>query len=48
MTSNGQRGSVLVAGSANIDLVVRVPHIPSPGETVLGRRPAGRAGREGR
>lgn len=36
MTSNGQRGSVLVAGSANIDFVVRVPHIPAPGETVLG------------
>lgn len=36
MTSSGQYGSVLVAGSANIDFVVRVPHIPSPGETVLG------------
>ena len=30
------RGSVLVAGSANIDFVVRAPHIPAPGETVLG------------
>ena len=36
MTSSGQRGSVLVAGSANMDFVVRVPHIPAPGETVLG------------
>lgn len=27
---------VLVAGSANADLVVRSPHIPAPGETVLG------------
>jgi ribokinase len=25
-----------VAGSANLDFVVRVPHIPAPGETVLG------------
>ena len=29
--------TVLVAGSANLDFVVRVPHIPAPGETVLGR-----------
>lgn len=29
-------GSVLVAGSANIDFVVRAAHIPAPGETVLG------------
>jgi ribokinase len=29
-------GSVLVAGSANIDFVVRAPRIPAPGETVLG------------
>ena len=28
---------ILVAGSANLDFVVRAPHIPSPGETVLGR-----------
>lgn len=28
---------VLVAGSANLDFVVRADHIPSPGETVLGR-----------
>ena len=27
---------VLVAGSANLDFVVRAPHIPVPGETVLG------------
>ena len=31
------RGSVLVAGSANVDFVVRAPRIPEPGETVLGR-----------
>ena len=27
---------ILVVGSANLDFVVRAPHIPSPGETVLG------------
>lgn len=27
---------ILVAGSANLDFVVRASHIPSPGETVLG------------
>jgi ribokinase len=37
MTGTKPRGSVLVAGSANIDFVVRAPHIPAPGETVLGR-----------
>ena len=29
--------TLLVAGSANLDFVVRVPHVPAPGETVLGR-----------
>ncbi|MCA0242123.1 MAG: ribokinase [Proteobacteria bacterium] len=29
--------AVLVAGSANLDFVVRAAHIPAPGETVLGR-----------
>jgi ribokinase len=28
---------ILVAGSANVDFVVRAGHIPAPGETVLGR-----------
>ena len=28
---------ILVAGSANVDFVVRASHIPAPGETVLGR-----------
>ncbi len=28
---------VLIAGSANLDFVVRAEHIPAPGETVLGR-----------
>ncbi|MEP7187116.1 MAG: ribokinase [Rhodanobacter sp.] len=30
-------GHVLVAGSANLDFVVRAVHVPAPGETVLGR-----------
>lgn len=29
--------NVLVAGSANLDFVVRASHVPAPGETVLGR-----------
>jgi len=29
--------AVLVAGSANLDFVVRASHVPAPGETVLGR-----------
>ena len=28
--------SVLVVGSANLDFVTRLPHLPAPGETVLG------------
>lgn len=36
MAGSAHDGSVLVAGSANIDFVVRVPHIAAPGETVLG------------
>lgn len=31
------RATVLVAGSANLDFVVRATHVPAPGETVLGR-----------
>ena len=29
--------ALLVAGSANLDFVVRASHVPAPGETVLGR-----------
>lgn len=36
MTGIRPGGRVLVAGSANVDFVVRAPHIPAPGETVLG------------
>lgn len=31
-------GSILVVGSINMDLVVRSPHLPLPGETILGSR----------
>lgn len=31
------RDWILVAGSANLDFVVRAAHVPAPGETVLGR-----------
>jgi len=36
MTNPKKIPTVLVAGSANLDFVVRAPHIPAPGETVLG------------
>lgn len=36
MTGTRPGSQVLVAGSANVDLVVRAPHIPASGETVLG------------
>ena len=35
--SSATRSTVLVAGSANLDFVVRATHVPAPGETVLGR-----------
>src|SRR5882757_6403015 len=34
---NQLTGTVLVAGSANVDFVARASHVPGPGETVLGR-----------
>src|SRR5882757_4188649 len=33
---NQLTGTVLVAGSANVDFVARASHVPGPGETVLG------------
>ena len=33
-----EQPSVVVVGSANMDLVMRVPHLPAPGETVIGGR----------
>ena len=35
MSATG-RNTLLVVGSANLDFVVRAPHVPAPGETVLG------------
>ncbi|MHC4715478.1 MAG: ribokinase [Planctomycetota bacterium] len=32
-----QQPTLLVVGSVNMDLIVRAPHIPEPGETVLGK-----------
>jgi ribokinase len=40
-------GRVVVVGSANVDLAVRVPRLPSPGETVLGSQRATLAGGKG-
>jgi len=40
------RANVIVVGSANVDLVMRVPRLPAPGETVIGagfsRAPGGK------
>lgn len=38
---------VLVVGSSNTDMIVRVPHIPRPGETILGSAFAMAAGGKG-
>lgn len=32
----GKSGGILVVGSINMDLVARCPHIPAPGETIMG------------
>jgi ribokinase len=37
MSDEPNRSGVVVVGSINMDLVVRAPHVPHPGETVLGR-----------
>jgi ribokinase len=41
------RSRVLVIGSANTDMVINVPHLPKPGETVLGGRFAVAGGGKG-
>jgi ribokinase len=33
---SGGSGHIVVVGSINMDLVVRAPHLPQPGETILG------------
>jgi len=37
MAEESDRSGVVVVGSINMDLVIRAPHVPQPGETVLGR-----------
>lgn len=46
MTASGPY-DVVVVGSANLDLVVTAPHLPVPGETVLGTSYAEHAGGKG-
>ena len=36
MTNSQQPPHIVVVGSLNMDLVVRAPRIPKPGETILG------------
>jgi ribokinase len=40
--------NVVVVGSVNVDAIMRAPHLPAPGETVIGaeltRRPGGKGG----
>jgi ribokinase len=43
----GAAGQVLVVGSLNMDLVVRAPRLPQPGETLAGRTFAQAAGGKG-
>lgn len=50
MTTNQRSGGghdVLVVGSANLDLVATVEHLPAPGETVIGSDYAEHAGGKG-
>ncbi|WDD94261.1 ribokinase [Burkholderia sp. FERM BP-3421] len=45
--ASGDAGQVLVVGSLNMDLVVRSPRLPQPGETLAGRTFAQAAGGKG-
>ena len=47
MKSAPYKPKVVVVGSSNTDLVVRVPNLPGPGETVLGHSFARNAGGKG-
>ena len=38
MAMSGKPATVIVSGSINVDLIVGVPSLPGPGETVLGNR----------
>ncbi len=46
-TTEATSGRIVVVGSINVDLVVRVPSLPRPGETVLGGRFASVPGGKG-
>jgi len=39
--------SIVVLGSSNTDMILRVPRIPQPGETILGGRFSTAAGGKG-
>jgi ribokinase len=39
--------AVVVVGSANADLIMRIPHLPAPGETVIGGRSSRAPGGKG-
>lgn len=39
--------NIVVVGSSNTDMIIKVPHIPAPGETVLGGRFSTAAGGKG-
>jgi len=41
------RNSILVVGSSNTDMIIKVQHIPKPGETILGGEFASAAGGKG-
>jgi ribokinase len=49
-STHATSGTVVVVGALNVDLVVRVPALPGPGETVLGteleRHPGGKGGNQ--
>ena len=39
--------SVVVVGSSNTDMIIKVPHLPKPGETILGGKFTTAAGGKG-
>ena len=47
LTGNHFMTRITIVGSLNMDLVVRTPHLPAPGETILGRRFATAPGGKG-
>ena len=36
MGNNDKNGRIVVVGSSNTDMVIRVDHLPRPGETIIG------------